>query len=129
RELQDFASVASHDLQEPLRKIQAFSDRLFQRHGDELPESAKDYLERMRNAAGRMSVLINDLLSYSRVTTKARPFEEVNLNEIVAGVVSDLEAQIERCGGRVEVEPLPTIEADPLQMRQLFQNLISNALK
>lgn len=129
RELQDFAYVASHDLQEPLRKIEAFSDRLKVKFGDALPEDAQDYLNRMQGAAGRMRALINDLLSYSRVTTKAQPPEPVALSEIAREVVSDLHTRIEESGGRVEVGDLPMIEADRTQMRQLLQNLIGNALK
>ena len=129
RELQDFASVASHDLQEPLRKIQAFGDRLRTRFAEPLGPDGRDYVDRMHAAAARMQTLINDLLSFSRVTTKAQPFTPVNLNDIVREVLSDLEARIESSGGRVEVGDLPTIDADPVQMRQLFQNLIANALK
>jgi PAS domain S-box-containing protein len=129
RELQDFASVASHDLQEPLRKIQAFGDRLRTRHAERLGAEGQDYLTRMQNAAGRMQTLINDLLAFSRVTTNAQPFRPVDLNQVAAEVVSDLEARVEQSGGRVDVGPLPTIDADPLQMRQLLQNLIGNALK
>ena len=129
RELQDFAYVASHDLQEPLRKIQAFGDRLEAIYGQTLDERGRDYLARMRNAAGRMQTLINDLLTYSRVTTKAQPFQTVDLEKVARGVVSDLEVRIEQVGGRVEVGELPAIEADPTQMRQLLQNLVSNGLK
>lgn len=129
RELQDFASVASHDLQEPLRKIQAFGDLLAHDCGHLLPETGQQYLKRMQNAASRMQTLINDLLAFSRVTTKAKPFVAVNLNQVAQEVLSDLEVQIERVGGQVEVGQLPTIEADPLQIRQLFQNLVSNSLK
>ena len=129
RELEDFASVASHDLQEPLRKIQAFGDRLESVTRDKLDTPALDYLSRMRAAAARMQTLIADLLTFSRVTTKAQPFSKVALDQVVQGVLSDLELRIEETGGRVEVEPLPEIEADPTQMRQLFQNLIGNALK
>src|SRR5215207_4970521 len=129
RELQDFASVASHDLQEPLRKIQACGDRLKTKYGAALGEGGRDYLERMQNAAGRMQTLINGLLTFSRVTTKAQPFVTVDLAEVAAGVVSDLEARVERSGGRVEVGEMLTLDADPLQMRQLLQNLIGNGLK
>lgn len=128
QELQDFAYVASHDLQEPLRKIQAFGNLLESEYGKDLGEGA-DYLKRMRNAASRMSTLIEDLLSFSRVTTKAKPSVDVNLNEIVSEVLQDLESRIEETGGVVDVEDLPTVKADPTHMRQLFQNLISNALK
>jgi signal transduction histidine kinase len=129
KELQDFASVASHDLQEPLRKVQAFSDRLVNSLNGSLTEQGREYLDRMLNAVRRMQVLINDLLNYSRVTTKAQPFLPVDLAVIVRDVLSDLEIRIEQDGHRIEVGQLPTIEADPLQMRQLFQNLIGNALK
>ncbi len=128
-ELQNFASVASHDLQEPLRKIQAFGDRLAAKCGDQLGEQGRGYLERMQNASGRMQTLIHDLLQLSRVTSRAQPFQPCDLGKIVGEVIGDLEVRIEQSGGKVEVGALPTIDADPLQMRQLFQNLISNALK
>ncbi len=128
-ELQNFASVASHDLQEPLRKIQAFSDRLRAKCGSALNAQGLDYLGRMENAAQRMQVLIQDLLKLSRITSRALPFEKCNLAEVVRAVLSDLEIMIEQKNAVVEVGDLPTIEADPVQMRQLFQNLISNALK
>lgn len=129
QELQDFASIASHDLQEPLRKIQAFGDRLNATCGNELGEKGKDYLKRMHSAAGRMRRLIEDLLTFSRVTTRALPFEMVDLANTAAEVIEDLETPIEQSGGKVEVEPLPQIQADPLQMRQLIQNLVGNGLK
>ncbi len=129
RELQDFAFVASHDLQEPLRKIQAFGDRLKTKYGAALDETGLDYLARMQNAAARMQVLINDLLSFSRITSKAKPFEQVDLQEVANAVVSDLEIRIEQTGAQVDIDPLPIIDADPTQMRQLIQNLLSNALK
>jgi PAS domain S-box-containing protein len=129
KELQDFASIASHDLQEPLRKVMAFGDRLRAQAGAALDETGNDYLNRMQNAAVRMSLLVEALLDYSRVTTKARPFERVDLNAVAADVLSDLETRIQESGARVEVGSLPTIMADVLQMRQLLQNLIANALK
>jgi PAS domain S-box-containing protein len=129
KELQDFASVASHDLQEPLRKIQAFGDRLKATQGERLNDQGRDYLERMHNAAYRMGVLINDLLAFSRVTTRAQPFATVDLSQVAREVLGDLEDRLERTQGRVELGPLPAIEADPTQMRQLIQNLLSNALK
>ncbi len=129
RELQDFASIASHDLQEPLRKIEAFGSRLVDRCAADLGEAGRLYVERMQGAAGRMRALINDLLTYSSVTTEARPFVPTDLGLVVGEVVSDLQVAIEQVAGRVEVGRLPEIEADPTQMRQLLQNLLSNAFK
>lgn len=129
RDLQDFAYVSSHDLQEPLRKIQAFGDRLKARESQQLSEQGKEYIERMLNAAARMQNLINDLLSFSRVTTQAQSVVWTDLNTILEGVLSDLEVSIERSGAKIERTPLPSLEAEPIQMRQLFQNLIANALK
>lgn len=129
RELEDFAYVASHDLQEPLRKIQAFGDRLGRKYGDELTEEGLDYVRRMQNAASRMQTLINDLLLFSRVTSRAQPFQRVDLETIVEEVVHDLEVPIRELDAEVTAEGLPVIDADPTQMRQLFQNLIANALK
>jgi light-regulated signal transduction histidine kinase (bacteriophytochrome) len=128
-ELEQFASVASHDLQEPLRKIQAFGDRLATRCASELGEQGRDYLARMQASATRMRSLIDALLSFSRVTTKAQPFVSVDLALTAQDVVSDLEDRIQRMEGKVEIGELPTLEADPLQMRQLLQNLIGNGLK
>jgi len=129
RELQDFAYVASHDLQEPLRKVQAFGDRLVAKYREVLGAEGRDYLDRMHSAAGRMQTMINDLLAYSRVTTKVQPFQPVDLARVAREVVSDLETRIVQTHGTVELGNLPTLEADPTQMRQLLQNLIANALK
>jgi light-regulated signal transduction histidine kinase (bacteriophytochrome) len=128
-ELERFASIASHDLQEPLRKIQAFSDRLRDRFATEVSDTGRDYLERIRNAAKRMQDLINDLLMFSRLSAKEQTYARANLTKIARSVLSDLEVRIEETGGKVELGELPTIDADPLHMRQLFQNLIANALK
>ncbi len=128
-ELQEFASVASHDLQEPLRKIQAFGDRLKIKCADALGENGRDYLDRMQDAARRMQILLHDLLTLSRITSKAQPFERIDLRKVVNDVVSDLEVRIEQSGAAVEIGSLPVIDADAAQMRQLLQNLISNALK
>jgi light-regulated signal transduction histidine kinase (bacteriophytochrome) len=129
RELEQFAYVASHDLQEPLRKIRTFGDRLQMIAGEKLDESAGECVQRMQSAAERMQALIDGLLSLSRVTTQGQSFVPVDLDKVAREVVSDLEAQIEQQNGRVEIGRLPTIQADPLQMRQLFQNLITNGLK
>lgn len=129
RELQQFASVASHDLQEPLRKIVVFGDRLRSRFGGQLGEQGNDYIERMMNAAQRMQTLIDDLLEFSRVVTRARPFVAVDLGEVVRDVLGDLEVLIESKGAVIDVGPLPTLQADPTQVRQVFQNLLANAMK
>lgn len=129
RDLQDFASVASHDLQEPLRKIQSFSERLKAKYADSLSPEGIDYLQRMQNAAERMRSFIQDLLRYSRVATRVEPFKEVDLRSLLAQVMNDLQLRVEQTGGTVEIGELPSLEADAMQMRQLFQNLIGNALK
>ena len=129
KELQVFSSVAAHDLQEPLRKVQAFSDRIKVKCRSELSETGLDYLTRIQNSTERMQTLINDLLTFSRVTTRAQPFAKTDLNTVLTDVLSDLEISIEKVGGKIEFSELPTIEADASQMRQLFQNLISNSLK
>jgi chemotaxis family two-component system sensor kinase Cph1 len=129
RELDQFAAVASHDLSEPLRKIHAFGAIVKEKYDRMLDDEGKDYLERMRKAAERMQNMINALLSYSRVTTKAQPFSRVNLGDPVREALSNLEILIQRTDGRVQVEDLPALEGDPSQMIQLFQNLIGNGLK
>lgn len=128
-ELQDFASVASHDLQEPLRKIQAFADELKTNLSGSIGEEDSDTMERMIAAAGRMRNLINDLLAFSRITTLAKPFVPVDLNALLKEVLSDLEVRTRDTDGQIETGHLPTIDADPMQMRQLLQNLIGNGLK
>ena len=129
RELQDFAYVASHDLQEPLRKIETFGERLLTKYASDLPDGANNFIERMNNAAGRMRHLITDLLAYSRITTKARPFVKVDLQKTLDGVLSDLQISLEETGAILECDDLPTIDGDPTQLRQLLQNIITNALK
>jgi signal transduction histidine kinase len=128
-ELEQFASVASHDLQEPLRKIRMYSGRLPQRLGDALPEEAASDLSRIQGAAERMQRLIDDLLSFARVGSRQHAFEPVDLAELTREVVGDLEARIEELQARVEINELPVVAADPAQMSQLLLNLIGNALK
>ncbi|HYV95919.1 MAG TPA: ATP-binding protein [Gemmatimonadaceae bacterium] len=127
--LDEFASVASHDLQEPLRKILSFGERLTTQLGTTLPADAQHSLARMLDAAQRMRTLVQDVLAYSQVTTRTLPFTPTDLAWVAREVVSDLETAIQDAGGRVEVAHLPVIEADALQMRQLLQNLLGNAIK
>lgn len=129
QELELFASMASHDLQEPLRKIETYLERLETECTETLPEEGKGYMARMTNSAKRMRRLINDLLSFSRVTTQAQPLIPVNLSKSVDEVVEDLEILIKEAKARLEIGELPVVLADSLQMRLLFENLIGNALK
>ncbi len=127
--LEQFAYVASHDLQEPLRKVQAFGEMLREQYGTELGETGAGLLGRMQSATDRMQTLIQDLLAYSRLATQPRTFDTVNLNQIVAEVLVDLETVSQAKNAIIEVDDLPRITGDGLQLRQLFQNLLSNALK
>ncbi len=127
-ELTSFASMASHDLGEPLRKIIAFGNRLRNRLAGSDDESVYD-INRMQVATIRMQELIEDLLNYAKVTTKAQPFKTVDFNKIINESLLNLEGSISESNGIVNVETLPMVEADPIQIRQLFQNLIGNALK
>lgn len=127
--LEDFASIAAHDLQEPLRKILAFGERLNTVARPTLHTDASRYLDRLLGAAARMRALINDLLTYSQVMTRVQDVVRTDLAVIVRDVVADLDTAIADSGGRVEIGDLPVIDADPTQMRQLLQNLLANSLK
>ena len=129
QDLADFAAAASHDMQEPLRKIQAFSDLLKMSYGAVLDEQGRQYLDRIYSAAERMRTLVRDLLTLSRVTKAPPAPEVVDLAAVAREVAGDLELRIQAVAGRVEIGPLPPVLADPTQMRQLLQNLIGNALK
>lgn len=129
RELRSFATVASHDLREPLRKINAFGGRLQSMIEGKVDDKAEDYLRRILNAADRMVQLIEGLLELAQVDTKGQPFSELDLNHIVSEVLSDLETRIEREDATVHVGDLPTVDGDKLQIRLLLQNLTANALK
>ncbi len=128
-ELREFAFIASHDLQEPLRKIIFFGERLEEKYRAQLDEQGLDYLDRMQRATQRMLNLINSLLTYSRISTHGQPFRLVDLNQVAREVLSDLEMRIAQTNARIELGELGVIEAQPLQMYQLFQNLISNGIK
>jgi signal transduction histidine kinase len=127
-ELEHFASIASHDLQEPLRKIHSFIDRLRQRLA-EAGEAEKDYFSKIENAAARMGQLIKSLLAYSKVASDQTPREEIELGEVMRDVLGDLEVRIAESGAKVHCGRLPRVIANPFQMRQLFQNFITNAVK
>lgn len=129
RELQEFTSVASHDLQEPLRKILTFGDRLQTHSTAGLDEQGRGYLMRMSHAAGRMRNLINDLLAFTRVDAKGAAFTRVALAPLAHEVFADLEEITSHTGGQIHIEEIPVVMADATQMRQLLQNLIHNALK
>lgn len=129
RELEDFAFVASHDLQEPLRKIRAFGERLITNYSQNIDTTGQDYLNRMGSAAERMSNLISDLLEYSRINTRGKEFIVVSLSRVVNDVISDLEIAIEESAAKINIQPLPEINGDISQLNQLFLNLLSNAIK
>jgi light-regulated signal transduction histidine kinase (bacteriophytochrome) len=128
-ELDRFAYVASHDLQEPLRKILVFSDKIQTKYKGLIDEEIYRNLEKIVRASGRMQSLINDLLRFSRQTSTTDDFSLVNLNELVKDVIADMEIEIEKTAARIKVDPLPRLWAVPSQMRQLFQNLVSNGIK
>lgn len=128
-ELKDFAYIASHDLQEPLRSITGFSELLFRRYGDKLDSEGARFLDLIMSAARRMQRLIEDLLSYSRLNTRARPFVRIDPEEVIETVKLNLVLVIEEKNAQIIVHPLPPVYGDPAQITQLFQNLIANAIK
>lgn len=128
-ELQEFASVVSHDLQEPLYKVCAFGDVLLKQHAENLNDEGQFIVSRIKDAGDRMSSLISNLLTYSKISSQERPFEVVDLNVLVRGVLEDLEVRVVELKAEIKVDSMPRVTADPMQMRQLFQNLIGNALK
>jgi light-regulated signal transduction histidine kinase (bacteriophytochrome) len=128
-ELEQFASIAAHDLAEPLRKLVLFGERLERRHGADLGTDGREVVRRMRATADRMESLIDDLLALALVSDRRSGFRRVSLSDVIREVVDDLDAVIADAGAEVVAGPLPSLDADPLQMRQLLQNLLSNAVK
>ncbi|WP_227699028.1 PAS domain-containing sensor histidine kinase [Spirosoma radiotolerans] len=126
--LEQFAFVASHDLQEPLRKIQSFGTLLLEQYAERLGDGA-DLILRMQVAAERMSILIKDLLTLSRITTQHHSLVEIPLSRVIQRVIDDLDIVIEEAEASLHIEPLPSVKGDESQLRQLFQNLLSNAVK
>lgn len=128
-ELEHFANIVAHDLNAPVHKIIAFGDLLLEMHGNEISEDAKDCLVRMKNATNRMGQLITDLLRYSRITSQKKKKEWTSLNSVLEDVLSDIDIKVQESGAQIEITPLPEVYGDPVQLRQLFQNLILNAIK
>jgi PAS domain S-box-containing protein len=129
KELEEFAYVASHDLQEPLRKISTFTERIRTKYADNLGAEGSMYLERILAGTENMRILIDNLLEFSRTTRSSRQFEHCDLNAIIQQVRTDLELKIEDTGTEIKIQTLPTVEAVPTEMSQLFNNLISNSIK
>lgn len=128
-ELEQFAHVASHDMKEPLMLIVAFTERLMAKCGEQISDKGREYMERILKAAKQLQALVDDILELSRVRTSGRPFGPVDLNVIVREAMGDLEETTRQAAGRIEVEELMSIDGDSVQLRQLFQNLLGNALK
>ncbi len=129
QELEDFAFIASHDLQEPLRKVMLFGDRIKSVYPSNADDRSKNYIDRLQNSIGKMQNFIHDLLEYSRVAQSSTPIKPIDLKKVISEVASNLQTQFDRTQGQIKIDPLPTIEGDEFLMAQLFQNLVSNALK
>jgi len=129
RELEQFAYVSSHDLQEPLRKVASYAQLLASKHKGQLAPEAEHYLQNINDGVSRMRDLIHDLLAYSRLSREAPPSQPVELNETLQRLIEDLEPTITETGAKITVDPLPVVTARPSQMLQLFQNLLTNAMK
>ncbi len=128
-ELEQFAHVASHDMKEPLMLIGAFSERLLKRYGDSLDDKGREYLQRILRSVRKLQQLIDDLLEFSRIRTSTRQLETIALSELMHEIVQDLEECISNVNGTVEIGPLGVLEGDRVQIGQLFQNIIINAMK
>lgn len=128
-DLEQFAYVTSHDLQEPLRKVRAFAHLLGTDSGSQLTDEGRQYVSRMRSTADRMSALIDDVLTLSRITRAPSAYEQVDLNAVLSEIVEDLADRVRATQGAVHIGELPKVCARPIHMRQLFQNLVANGLK
>jgi hypothetical protein len=129
KELEEFAYVASHDLQEPLRMVTGYSQLLAKRYGDRLDQKAKEYIGFAVDGAKRMQGLIEDLLTYSRVGSKGKVFAWTDCEVVLGKALAGLQIAIQECGATVTHDPLPTVMGDDFQLGQLFQNLLGNAIK
>jgi PAS domain S-box-containing protein len=129
RHLEEFARVASHDLQEPIRRVRSFTDLLVDEMGDAMSDDAEMYVARMRASLERMSTLVRNLLRYAHSMTEDHQFEHVDLDSVLDDVLTDLQPRIETTGGTVSRDPLPSIDGDPTLLHQLFLNIVGNALK
>ena len=129
KELEDFAYVVSHDLQEPLRTVRNFIQLVEAKYGDKLDEKGKSYIKRVVNGAERMRLMIDDLLGYSRVMTKGEEFVPKDLTDLLESAVENLRVTIKQSGAEIKAEKLPVVSVDPSQIIRVFQNLLSNAIK
>ena len=129
RDLEQFAYIASHDLQEPLRMVRSYLQLIEQRYQGKLDADAKDFIAYAVDGASRMQTLISELLAYSRVGTRGKPFESIDCTAIVKRVLANLSVAIEESNAKVTYDPLPVVVADSMQLTQIFQNLIGNAIK
>lgn len=128
-ELESFNYIASHDLQEPLRKIQAFSQLIAEKEKEQLSATGKDYFSRMNNAASRMQNLLESLIRYSQTSNQPQYLSRISMNQVLDQVIDDLSEQISETGATVEIDDLPFVNGDEVQLQQLFINLVSNAMK
>ncbi|MBA3971857.1 MAG: response regulator, partial [Bacteroidetes bacterium] len=129
KELDQFAFIASHDLQEPLRKIRTFSDRISAKYSDKLDEDGKVYIEKMQSACERMQTLINDILAFSRIAISKSNLVYTDMNQVIKEVIADMDLQIQEKDANVRIEKLPMLHIYPGIIKPLFQNLINNSLK